>query len=123
MTWHMIRLELARTPDFPDGSAAHAYVLHLPLLADGHIDALEWAADKPQATVRRLWPGEAIETGHVIRRRGGAWALSYRKGADDDEPFWHLDTHAFKPGEYVTITETDGTRLPFRVASCHPSAM
>jgi hypothetical protein len=31
MTWKTIRLELARTSEFPNGSAAHAYVLLSPL--------------------------------------------------------------------------------------------
>ena len=34
MTWKTIRLELARTPEYPEGSAAHAYVLRLPLCHD-----------------------------------------------------------------------------------------
>ena len=38
MTWQSIRLELARTPDFPDGSASRAYLLRLPLHRDGLID-------------------------------------------------------------------------------------
>ena len=38
MTWKTIRLELARTPEFPEGSAAHAYVLRLPIDDDGYIE-------------------------------------------------------------------------------------
>jgi hypothetical protein len=117
MTWKTIRLELGRTKEHPEGSPAHAYVLHLPLDASGHIDEAAFKSDPDRATVLRMWPGEADERGQVIRKRGGGYAISYEPGEDDDEPFWHLTTHALTVGEYVTITETDGEALPFKVIS------
>jgi hypothetical protein len=36
-------------------------------------------------------------------------------GDDDDEGVYHLESHPLRPGEYVTLTEPDGRRLPFRV--------
>ena len=39
MTWKIIRLELARTLDFPDGSPAHAYVLRLPIDDNGVLES------------------------------------------------------------------------------------
>ena len=51
MNWKAIRLELARTSDFPNGSASRAYLMRLPLRDDGAIDegALDEAPE--QATV------------------------------------------------------------------------
>ena len=34
----------------------------------------------------------------------------------DGLPFYHLETHALKEGEDVSIHETDGQTLTFRVA-------
>jgi hypothetical protein len=120
MTWMVIRLELGRTKGFPEGSPSHAYVLHLPLDGEGHIDRHAWEQDKPRATVRRLWPGEPDQHGHVIHTRHQAWAFSYEPGEDDDEPIFHLETHPLKLGEYITIRETDGESLPFKVVSARP---
>lgn len=116
MSWKSIRLELARTPDFPEGSPGRAYLIRLPLDADGLIDEPSRAAAPAMATVRRFWPNERDMSGYVVRTPGG-WAFSYRKGEEDDETVFHLENHPIRLGEYLTLTEPDGSRLPFRVAS------
>lgn len=116
MSWKCIRLELARTREFPQGSASRAYLLRLPLDDDGLIDEFEIRARPALATVRRFWPNQADMSGYVIRTPAG-WAFSYAPGEEDDEQVFHLETHPFRAGEYVTLTEPDGSRLPFRVAS------
>ena len=116
MNWQSIRLELARTPDFPRGSASRAYLLHLPLNDRGLIDEPSRELCPGRATVRRFWPNEADLSGYVIRRNDG-WAFSYMPGEEDDEPIFHLENHPIRLGEYLTLTEPDGRRLPFRVAS------
>jgi len=120
MTWKLIRLELARTEEFPEGSASRAYLLRLPIGEDGMIDAAAMAKAPALATVRRHWPNEPDMYGYVIRTPRG-WALSYRPGEEDDEVVFHLETHPIRLGEYVTLTEPDGRRLPFRVAGVSPS--
>ena len=116
MNWQSIRLELARTPDFPEGSASRAYLLHLPLDERGLIDETQRKLCPARATVRRFWPNEPDMSGHVIRRRDG-WAFSYVPGDEDDETIFHLENHPIRLGEYLTLTEPDGSHLPFRVAS------
>jgi hypothetical protein len=116
MTWTSIRLELARTRTFPQGSASRCYLLRLPLREDGTIDEPARKAEPGRATVRRFWPNEADLSGYVVRTAGG-WAFSYRPGEEDDETLFHLETHPMRLGEYVTLTEPDGQRLPFRVAT------
>jgi hypothetical protein len=118
MTWKTIRLELARTPEYPEGSVAHAYVLRLPLDPEGVIDEEAFRAERDRAVVRRLWRGEPEQSGLVIRKRRG-WAFSYEPGDDDDEGIFHLETHPIRLGEYLTLTEADGERLPFKVVHCH----
>lgn len=118
MAWKTIRLELARTPEYPEGSAAHAYVLRLPLDDNGLIDRSLLKHPDQRPVVRRLWPDEPDQQGVVIPVRGG-WAFSYAPGEDDDEGIFHLEDHPIRIGAYLTITETDGERSPFKVVHCH----
>ena len=116
MNWKSIRLELARTKEFPGGSASRAYLLRLPLDSSGLIDEEALGHAPALATVHRHWPNEPDLSGYVVRTPNG-WALSYEPGEDDDETVFHLETHPIRVGEYITLTEPDGRRLPFRVAS------
>lgn len=116
MNWKSIRLELARTKEFPEGSASRAYLLRLPLHEDGLIDEVELQGSPARATVHRFWPNEPDMSGYVIRTPNG-WAFSYEMGEEDDEAVFHLETHPMRIDEYITLTEPDGRRLPFRVAS------
>ena len=54
-----------------------------------------------------------------MRKPGGAWAFHYdiHGPADDDETGYRFASHAFKPGEYVSIKEHDGALRTFRVVS------
>ena len=112
--WKLVRLELARTPEFPSGSASRAYMLRVPLKDDGLIDEAAMAANPARASVRRFWPNEPDQQGYLVRK-GKGWAFSYALGDDDDESVYHLESHPIRLGEYVTLTEPDGNRLPFRV--------
>lgn len=116
MTLKKIRLELARTKEFPDGNAACGYEVVAPLDAGGHIDLAGWKANKDRCTVRRFWPGQDDERGLLIHAHN-RWVFSYAPGEEDDEPVFKLDRHLFKTGEYVTITEHDGVARPFRIVS------
>ena len=116
MTWKSIRLELARTREFPEGSASRAYLLRLPLDDEGRIDECALGSSPGLATVHRFWPNQPDMSGYVVRTPNG-WALSYEPGEEDDEAVFHLETHPIRIGEYITLTEPDGSRLPFRVAS------
>lgn len=114
--WRIAKLELARTDEFPSGSPSRSYLIRLPLNDDGLIDEKARAAEPQRATIRRFWPNEPDQSGYVIRVKNG-WAFSYAVGEDDDEAVFHLENHPIREGEYLTLTEPDGTRLPFRVVS------
>lgn len=120
--WNLVRLELARTPEFPAGSASRAYMLRVPLDEAGVIDDAALAKRPAMATVRRFWPNEADQSGYLLRN-GKAWVFSYAVGDDDDEKLFHLEAHPLRVGEYVTITEPDGTRFPFRVTRSQPDGV
>jgi len=112
-----IRLELARTPEFPNGSARHAYEFRAPLDPAGHIDVEAFRTHRKDCAVRRFWPGEPDRVGELHHTRSHAWAFSYEPGEADDEPIFKLDQHVFEVGNYVTIRERDGSALPFRIVS------
>ena len=121
MTLKRIRLELARTPDFPQGSASHGYAFVAPLTDDGHLDTDGWKERHALCTVRRFWPGTADEHGHLVHHRGHHWAFHYDDAAlDDEESIFRFDRHRFVQGEYVSITEHDGMQRTFRVALVVP---
>jgi hypothetical protein len=117
MALKRIRLELARTKEFPEGNPNCGYEFVAPLKADSHLDPEEWKRSKDKCTVRRFWQGEDDETGKLVHGRGGRWTFSYAEGEDDDEPIFKFDRHLMKQGEYVTITEHDGIARPFRIVS------
>lgn len=120
--WNLVRLELARTPDFPDGSASRAYMLRVPLDAAGLIDEAAINRRPAMATVRRFWPNQPDQTGYLVRT-GSGWAFSYAVGDDDDERLYHLEAHPMRLGDYLTITEPDGAAFPFRVVRSHPDGV
>jgi hypothetical protein len=123
MSLKRIRLELARTAVFPEGSTAHGYEFVAPLDAGGQFDSSGWSKAKAACTVRRFWRNEPDEHGVLIHRRNGSWAFSYAPGDDDDEPIFKFGSHLFKAGEYVTVTEHDGVARPFRVVDVAPAVV
>ena len=102
-----IRLNLARSKDFQQGSDRHGYEFVVPLDDKGHIDAKLWEKDRAHCRVRRFWGGDE-ETGMVVHKPGGPeharWVFDYDQTAvDDDESGYRFGAHAFQPGEYVSI--------------------
>jgi hypothetical protein len=117
MPLHTVRLELARNPGFPEGSARHGYELRAPLDDEGRFDAAIWLAHKDDCRVRRFWPGEEDRFGSLAHHRGHHWAFHYDdEAALPEEPIFRFDRHVFREGEYVSITEHDGVMRTFRVA-------
>ena len=114
--WHVVRLELARTEKFPNGSPSRTYLIRLPLNDDGLIDESARAAEPNRATIRRFWPRQADWSGYILKVKDG-WAFSCSFGETDGNHVIHLENHPIRSGEYLTLVEANGTRLPFRVAS------
>ena len=121
-----IRLVLARSKEFPDGSIYHGYEFVAPLDANAHIDAGQWKKDHSHCRVRRFWKDEDDQVGFLVHRPGGPeharWMFDYNpKRADDDESGYRFGAHAFRVGEYVTIRDSDDVQHTFRVASVEPA--
>ncbi len=117
MSLSQIRLELARTPEFPQGSPNHGYEFIAPLSKNAHIDAEQWKNTEERCRVVRFWGTDKPERG-LLRHVGRGWRFDYDLSSDtDDEPFFKLDQHQLKTGAYVSVTEKDGVQRPFRVVS------
>jgi hypothetical protein len=118
-TLKRVRLELARDHDHPNGSRRHGYDFIAPIDDDGHIIAEDWKRARDRCRVKRFWPGESDEVGHIVRKPGGSWAFHYdiHGPSDNDESGYRFGEHAFKPGEYVSIKEHDGVMRTFKVMS------
>jgi hypothetical protein len=116
-----IRLNLARSKDFPEGSTRHGYEFVAPLDDDGHINPQLWQRYRQHCGVRRFWNGEDEQIGRLVHKPGGAeharWVFDYDASSTDDESGYRFGTHAFTPGEYVSIRGEDGELHTFRVAS------
>jgi hypothetical protein len=120
-----IRLNLARSKEFPAGSERHGYEFVAPLDDSGHIDVDLWHKHREHCRVRRFWQGQADEIGRLVHLPGGPeharWVFDYDKSAEeDDEAGYRFGAHPFVPGEYVSIRDEDGEMHTFRVVSVLP---
>ena len=113
-----IRLDLARTREFPEGSSRHFYRFTAPLDADGHLDAAAWKRHRDRCRVVRSWGGEEEDIGHLVHRPGGSWGFHYDVEGDvGDEAGYKLGSHRFVLGEYVSIRDAEGGLNTFSVVS------
>lgn len=113
-----VRLNLARSHDYPAGSSRHGYEFVAPLDEEGRIDAKAWRQVRDRCRVRRFWEGEQDDVGHLVHRPGGSWAFHYDiEGDEDDEAGYRFGSHTFNPGEYVSIKDDDGEMHTFQVAT------
>ena len=121
-----IRLHLARSKDFPNGSTRHGYEFVAPLDAKGHIDAHLWQQHRSHCRVRRFWNGADEQIGQLVHKPGGPeharWVFDYDASrSDDDESGYRFGVHAFSPGEYVSISDDKGELHTFQVVSVEPA--
>lgn len=118
---HQIVLRLARNPGFPEGDDGQGYVLIAPLDADQKLDAKAWRKNPLVCTVVRFKPGEARDAAGLLEHKGSSWFFDYQEERDDDdEPVYRLGDHRLGLGDYVTIHESDGKVLTYRVTQCSP---
>ena len=121
-----IRLNLARSKEYPEGSASHGYEFVAPLDGSGHIDADLWRRYREHCGVRRFW-GSQEDIGRLVHKPGSSeharWVFDYDETAeDDDEAGYRFASHAFRPGEYVSIRDEDGALHTFQVAAVEAAA-
>jgi hypothetical protein len=116
-----IRLNVARSKEFPGGSTKHGYEFVAPLTGEGQIDPEMWRKYRDHCRVRRFW-GPEEQVGQLVHKPGGReharWVFDYdRTAEDDDEAGYRFASHAFRAGEYVSIRDDQGHFHTFRVES------
>jgi hypothetical protein len=84
-----IRLNLARSKEFPSGSTRHGYEFVAPLDSKGHIDSQLWQKYRQYCGVRRFWNGADQQIGHLVHKPGRAeharWVFDYEPGSTEDD--------------------------------------
>jgi hypothetical protein len=125
-TFKRIRLNLARSKDFPAGSANHGYELIAPLDAEGHIDIALWKTHRDQCQVRRFWGRDPEQLGLLTHKPGGSeharWVFDYDQTRnDDDETGYRFGAHRFVAGEYLTLRDHTADHT-FRIISVENTA-
>ena len=119
MTLSKIRMEMARSREYPEGSALHGDEFVAPLNSAGQIGIVDWHQQRTKCRIRRFWEGRADEIGHVTRKPGGSWSFHYdiHGEINDVETGYRLGSHVFRPVEYVSIREHDEDMNTFKVIS------
>lgn len=120
-----IKLTLARSKEFPEGSRHYGYEFVAPLDASDRIDVGAWKQKRADCTVRHFALGHDDTTGMLVHKAGGRqhveWVFDYDfDQTDDDETGFLFGSHHFRPGEYVSIRSGDGKLATFAVASVEP---
>jgi hypothetical protein len=120
-TLKRIRLTLARSKEFPEGSARYGYELIAPVDYNGHLDVEQWKHRRADCTVRHFAEGEDDAFGMLVHKGGaggGRWVVDYDIGqTSDDEAGYLFGSHVFAPGEYVSIKNPEGQTQTFKIAS------
>ena len=113
MNWKSIRLELGSTGEYPAGSVSRAYLIRLPLDDEDTVDKAAFLESPSKATVRRHWSSDPDERG-VLVESGSDWTM---RCDHERHRVLRLNGTPLRLGQRVSVVETDGTILPFRVAS------
>jgi hypothetical protein len=120
-----IRLELARSREFPDGSVDHGHEFVAPLDMTGRIDPALWRKYRDSCRACRFWDGD-LYIGYLLHQPGGSeharWVFDYDDTTDvDDEAGHRFGTHVFRAGAYLCIRREDGDMHTFKVVSIVPA--
>jgi len=122
MSLYQVILRLARNPGFPEGDDQHGYVITAPLDESDHLDAVEWRQHREACTVIRFKPGADRDADGWLRHDGSHWFFHYDEVQEgDDEPVYRLGEHRLGVGDYITIHESDGKSLTYRVTQRMPA--
>ena len=109
-------LRLARNPGYPSGDISQGYVISAPLDEKGRLSVEEWRRDREACKVIRFKPGDEHDADGLLTHRGGHWFIHYDEPREgDDEPVYRLGDHSLALGSYLTVHESDGRDLTYRV--------
>jgi hypothetical protein len=117
-----IALHLARSSEFPEGSAEQRYEIVAPVDASGHLDPREWRKFRTQCRVRRFSPEESDRLGVLLHHAGGSGVATWRLHYDGqcEEKGVHLETRRFAEGEYLSLRDEEGRLNTFKIDRMRP---
>ena len=115
MTLKRIRLELARTPEFPEGHPGCGYEFIAPLDRKGHLDTRTWGREKDHCGVRRFWHSTTDERGSLVHHRGNQRTIAWPTASAPRNRC--SDKQTFTVGGHVSVTEHEGISSPFHVVA------
>jgi hypothetical protein len=116
MSLTQVVVRLARNPGYPNGDANQGYVINAPLDEKGRLSVEGWRQNREACKVIRFKPGTDRDADGLLTHRGSNWYIHYdepREGGD--EPVYRLGEHSLEIGAYVTVHESDGHVLTYRV--------
>ena len=113
--WSLVKLEMARSADYPLGSVGRAYLVRVPLDRIGMIDGAGVARNPKRATVRRFWPNEPDLSGYVVKCRD-CWSFRDEDFPGSEGCFASMPDRSIRAGALLKVIERNGTSSPFRVA-------
>jgi hypothetical protein len=108
---YRIRLELAQSREFPNGSRACGYELRLSLTLDHRLDFSACRERRHRHGVCRFWSKKEWRGELSFDHRG--WFFAFGHGTATDAAI--LRRTRFIAGEWIPITEFDGQTRQFRV--------
>jgi hypothetical protein len=121
MTLTKVIMRLARNREFPAGDDHQGYTIVAPIDVQGRLQADAWKSSKEACTVRRFKPGDEHDADGWLTHRGGKWFFRYDEPEEgEDEPVYRLGDHRLAIGDYVTIHESSGQDLTYRVTQHLP---
>ena len=121
MMWIRVHAELARSPEYPDGSDRHGYDFILPLDASGRLDRATYDRAPELCTVQRFWEGGDDSEGEIEHRSDGRWVFSYLTGEEDDEVIVDFAERVFREGEYLSVQQASGAEQTLRILLVEPA--
>jgi hypothetical protein len=121
MSMYHVVMRLARNPGFPEGDEKQGYVVVAPLDAADRLDPAEWRENREACTVVRFKPGTERDADGLLTHNGSHWFFHYDEVEEgEDEPVFRLGEHRLAIDDYVTIHESDGQSLTYRVTQRTP---
>ena len=109
-------VRLARNPGYPNGDPNQGYVIHAPLDERRRLSVERWRQNREACKVIRFKPGTDRDADGLLTHRGSNWYIHYDElNEGDDEPVYRLGEHSLEIGAYLTVHESDGRALTYRV--------
>jgi len=115
MTWCTVHLEPVRSQDFAKESRHLGYLLHAPITREARIDFAAFNAGQSRAVVEEFRGDAEARRGRLVHRDRNQWCFVF--GPGEEESVFHFEDHCFVPGEHISVRDSSGAELTYRVTT------